>query len=150
MQVEQRDPQSVLAMKFHCELDDLPQRTEKALATVYQYARQHKAEVCGPPFVRHSTLNLSERDFVVGVPVKSETPGDGTVIRQTLPGGSVATTTHVGPHEDLELARRTLITWARDNDLRLVGGPWEVYLSDPMLQPDVTQLETMLCQAVSR
>lgn len=150
MELVEQEPQPVLVVKFQGQLASLPQEISQALPAVFEYARQHSCEVCGPPFARHSTLNDDFREFWIGVPVRSEVEGNATVSCEHLPGGKIARTLHVGPHEQLEVARRTLNTWVRDNDLKLVDGPWEVYLTDPMLEPDMTRWETEMFQAVSR
>lgn len=150
MEVEEREPQPVLMSSFRCDVAELSEKLSQMLQAVYQLARQRGAEVCGPPFVRHSTLNESTRDFQAGIPIRQPVEGSGSVVCDSLPGGMVAVTIHRGPHLELEKARRTLNSWVRDNDFRLVGGPWEVYLSDPMLEPDMSQWETQLLQAVTK
>lgn len=150
MEVVEREAQPALVIEFDCQLEDMPSELSAKMNSVYQYAREHGAEVIGQPFVRHSTLNTNLRTFQAGIPIRIAIEGSETIKSITLPGGQVATTMHVGPHDSLDVGHRTLHSWVRDNDFKLVGGPWEVYLSDPMLEPDPSQHKTELFQAVSR
>lgn len=150
MEVVERQPQLALVIEFECQLELMPTEMPAQISLVYKFAKEHGAEINGQPFVRHSTLNSKLRTFHAGVPIRVAIPGTDSIKTISLPGGQVATTIHVGPHEMLEVAHRTLHSWVRDNDYQLVGGPWEVYLSDPMLEPDTSQFKTELFQAVKK
>lgn len=89
----------------------------------------------GPPFARYDLLG--DR-FVMeaGAPVAGQVVPDGRVIAGTLPGGPVAITTHVGPYDQLGDAVDALTTWVVAQGSTPAGAHWEVYYSDPILEPD--------------
>ncbi|WP_049576797.1 MerR family transcriptional regulator [Nonomuraea sp. SBT364] len=61
-------------------------------------------------------------------------PGAG-VRAETLPGGSFAMATHVGPYGQISLTAHAVLAWCAERRLR-VGGPIrEVYVSDPAVTP---------------
>ena len=43
------------------------------------------------------------------------------------PGGTSATTTHIGPYYELYKAHNAVRHWCKDNAVRRVGAHWEVY-----------------------
>jgi effector-binding domain-containing protein len=44
-----------------------------------------------------------------------------------IPGGTVATATHMGPYDQMKAAHNAIHDWARENGRRLAGPSWEVY-----------------------
>jgi hypothetical protein len=43
------------------------------------------------------------------------------------PAGTVATTVHIGPYNQMKPAHQAIHKWVRDNNRRLAGPSWEVY-----------------------
>ncbi len=148
MEVVEIQPRPTLTVTFSSNDADLPNDVAKALPAVFQYARSQKADFAGQPFVKFSHRNGPQFEAEAGIPVSSEIAGDGHVLAGHLPGGSTVTTIHIGPHELLDVAHRTLCAWARDNDFKFNGGPWEVYLTDTVLQTDSATWETQLFLSV--
>jgi effector-binding domain-containing protein len=57
--------------------------------------------------------------------------GSGQVQPSTLPGGTVATTVHVGSYLELGAAYSALEEWLGANGFVPAGHPWETYLDAP-------------------
>jgi effector-binding domain-containing protein len=68
--------------------------------------------------------------------------GDGQVVAATLPGGSIASTVHVGPYEDLPAAYDAVYTWITEHGGQPAGDMWEVYETDPDEHPDPSTWRT--------
>ena len=43
------------------------------------------------------------------------------------PAGTVATTVHMGPYDQMKPAHEAIHQWARENGRKLAGPSWEVY-----------------------
>jgi len=43
------------------------------------------------------------------------------------PAGTVATTVHIGPYNQMQPAHHAIHQWARDNNRRIAGPSWEIY-----------------------
>ncbi len=50
---------------------------------------------------------------------------------KTVPGGTVAATTHRGPYDEISPAYHTVTGWIQDHGHRVAGPPREIYLNDP-------------------
>jgi effector-binding domain-containing protein len=70
----------------------------------------------------------------------------GRVVPGSLPGGEVATTTHVGSYDDVAAAYSAVERWLDDQGLVPVGDPWESYLDGP----EVAQPRTVVCFPCAR
>ena len=56
----------------------------------------------------------------------------------------MATTVHMGPYDRLPDAHDALHVWLRENARDSAGPQWEVYWTDPGLEPDPSKWKTEL------
>ena len=63
-----------------------------------------------------------------------------------LPGGSVASTVHVGPYDAMVPGYQAVLSWIAAHDGEVVGDAWEVYLSHPIVEPDPATWRTEIVQ----
>jgi effector-binding domain-containing protein len=104
--------------------------------------------IVGPPFARYHVPDPDAGRFEVeaGFPVAAPVDGDEEVVASTLPSGSVATTVHLGPYEDLPAAYAAVTAWIDEQGGTSTGDMWEVYESDPQAQPDPATWRTRVFQ----
>ena len=81
-----------------------------------------------------------------GFPVPEPIAAAGQVEPSTLPGGTVATTMHVGSYADLAGAYSALEGWFAANGFEAAGDPWETYLDGPEVDAPRTII-SWPCQA---
>ena len=140
-------------MAYDIRIDDLPVRR---MASVHLHATQSQLSgligdafgtivgalqttgtaPAGPPLVVFHDLidDTTPGDVEVAIPVGSGTTGTslGRAVTITeLPAGPAATTTHVGPYDELGSAHRALADWIHDHGHEVAGPPREIYLNDP-------------------
>lgn len=63
----------------------------------------------------------------VGVELHGSFADQGEVVRSSLPAGTAAWTTHLGPYCDLRAAHDAVHQWCRANGFRTAGPKWEIY-----------------------
>ena len=112
------------------------------------------AAPAGAPFLRYWVIDMPRRlDVEAGVPIAAPLDGDGDVAVGTLPAGRYVTATHHGHPNGLVDATSALLAWAADRDLAWdaddpEGAAWgcrlEVFMTNPMEQPDMSQWDTEL------
>jgi effector-binding domain-containing protein len=105
-------------------------------------------DFAGPPFARMRLLDEGNTSFEIeaGFPVTGLASGEGDVVASTLPGGTVAVVTHVGPYDKMIPAYRALQEWIAAEGGTPEGAPWEIYYSDPQAQPDPETWRTEIVQ----
>jgi effector-binding domain-containing protein len=74
-----------------------------------------------------------------GAEVFAPFEGNGTVFCAATPGGSAATTTHIGPYPLLGRAHSAIVQWCREHGRSPAGPNWEVYSHST---PDPSQTRT--------
>ena len=95
----------------------------------------------GMPFARFHDRQGNDVDLECGIPMSSAIETSGRVAANELPGGRVATVTHVGPYDQLRYTWDGIMGWVQSEGLRPNGVPWEVYVDDPT-KVDPTKLRT--------
>ncbi len=86
--------------------------------------------VCGPPFSRYAMLP-GAWDIRSGFPVSASIEPEGSVEPDSLPGGPLVSTLHVGPYQELGMAYDALESWIASHGFAPAGDPWESYLDGP-------------------
>jgi effector-binding domain-containing protein len=117
---------------------EMPDWLEHAYRTVYSYLRQARIVAIGPPFARFTFIDGLVA-VEAGFPVRREIPGDGVVEPSRLPDGPAATTEHRGRYEDLDRAFEAVQSWLENLGYEAAGPHWEVYHTDPHVEPDPTR-----------
>lgn len=110
------------------------------------YLAQQGAGPAGPPFARFHRLGDDRFEVEAGFPSTRVVPGNDKVTPATLPGGAVAQTVHVGPYDGMTPAYDGLLAWISDHGGEPAGDAWEVYQSDPAVEPDPATWRTLIVQ----
>jgi effector-binding domain-containing protein len=63
----------------------------------------------------------------VGVELDAPFAGHGEVVGSSLPAGTVATTVHMGPYQQLGAAHQAIRDWCANHGYALAGPSWEIY-----------------------
>jgi effector-binding domain-containing protein len=118
---------------------------------VFAFLDAHGIAPAGPVVFQYDHVDMDSRlDMRVGVPTAEPVEGEGDVQPGVLPAGRYLTVTHVGHPDTLVDATGELLAWADARGLKFDrdGDDWasrlEIYLSDPVEQPDMTKWETVL------
>lgn len=119
-----------------------------AYRNVGDHAARTGARFAGPPFASFKPIDseLLEFEIEAGFPVASKAAGAGDVESSTLPGGTAATTLHIGPYESLGRAHEAVDCWVAEHGSARDTPCWEVYYSDPMSEPDANRWRTEIVQ----
>jgi effector-binding domain-containing protein len=105
---------------------------QKDLATVIPQGCGEVWEFVRSAGLPHPGRNLAlyldlEMNLECGVEVTQPFDGNGGVVCSSTPGGSVATTVHLGPYHLLGEAHEAIHHWCTKQELTLAGPFWELY-----------------------
>lgn len=125
----------------------------KALGEIFpeiMFALQKQGiQPIGAPITRYHRWGAGEADIEAGFPLAKPIEPTGRIAASTLPAGRVATTWHIGPYQTLGRTHERLRGWIGEHDLRQNGAPWEIYWTDPGLEPDPRKWRTQLVAPVA-
>lgn len=138
------EPQLVLSVRTKVAPNQISQILATILPEVYGYASKAGAAMSGPPFSRYHSFGPGELDVEAGMPVKNKVAGEGRVQASELPGGRVVVYWHFGPYHELTKSYKRVEEWMKEQKLEARGGPWEIYWTDPGIEPDPSKWRTQI------
>lgn len=129
--------QTVAAVRRHTGSSRIGTDIGEGFTTLMRSVGRHGARVVGPPLiVYHDVIDdQTDGDIEICFPISGAIEGDGDVYTTVLTGGSVATTIHRGPYDQIGPAYHTLTGWIQEHGHEMAGAPREIYLNDPQSVP---------------
>jgi len=134
--------QPVLVVRRRVRRAEIAAAIGAALPKVFLHAQQRGLAIAGYPITRYLETSVGLVTFETGMRVAAHSgdwtaaDGQGEVLAETLPGGPVAATIHLGQYDQLHNAYAALEEWIAENGFRPSGAPWEAYSNDPADHPN--------------
>jgi effector-binding domain-containing protein len=118
--------------------DDLAAALGRMYQAVDQVLARQAVQPDGSKFARYHAFGETV-DLEAGVPVKTPIQPEGDVKPGVLPSGPGAIAVHAGPYETLAQTYEAIEAWLASTGRAASGPPWEIYLTDPSLEPDTAK-----------
>ncbi|MEI6898569.1 MAG: GyrI-like domain-containing protein [Bacteroidota bacterium] len=116
----------------------------KAYGDLFAFVAAGKLKVTGAPFAIYlkwdSVTFASVMD--IGIPVEKAEKGKGRIRVEKIPAQKAIQATYFGPYDKIAPVYNALHQYLKEGGLVEAGGPWEVYVTDPMKEKDPSKLET--------
>ncbi len=150
IEVLETSPQLVAATRIHTSLRRIGNDIGAGFGSLMQALGSERVTPSGPPLiVYHEVIDEeTEGDIEICVPIAAEFSGNEDVYGRELEGGSMATTIHRGPYEQIAPAYHTVTGWISEHGHEIAGPPREIYLNDPQtVAPEelLTRVEFPIC-----
>lgn len=134
--------QPIVGIRVTAKMTELGQIMGPLFGEVMGHIQQNDQRPAGMPFAIYHGMDGGEVDVECGIPVASPVEAEGRVRPGELPGGTVATVTHIGHYEGLRETWAELTQWMSSQGLSPAAAPWEVYVTDPGAEPDSSKWRT--------
>lgn len=133
VEIEVTAPQLVAAVRKRTDLSRIGEDIGDGFAALMGAMGREGIGPAGPPLiVYHDVIDgETEGEIEICVPVGRAPSGGGEVYSCELPGGTMATTVHAGPYEEIGAAYQTIMAWIAEHGHGHAGPPREIYLNDP-------------------
>jgi effector-binding domain-containing protein len=133
-------------VRVTCPADQVSATLASIFPEVIGVVQAQGAEMAGLPFSRYHEIDEEENtiDLEAGITVKAPIQPSGRVTPSELPSGRTATTWHTGSYHELQKSYDRLAAWMEEQELTARGGFWEVYWTDPGLEPDPSSWRTQI------
>jgi effector-binding domain-containing protein len=124
IRLSQVAPRSIAVVRRQAAMQQLPKVVPESCGVVWNALKAHGVRGAG----RNLAVYLDDQiNLEVGVEMDGPFTGVGEVVASTTPGGTVATTTHYGPYQQLGNAHRAIRDWCQQHGHRTAGPNWEIY-----------------------
>lgn len=148
--IEELEARHVATIRSKCKPQDIAKEMSICLPEVMVYINKIGAQTVGAPFSRYHSFGPETIDLESGMFVAEPIEPNDRVKASKLPAGKAAVAWHVGPYEDLGKSYERLAKWVKDNGYEAASPPWEIYWTDPGMEPDPTKWRTQLFQPVKK
>ena len=128
-------PQLALTHRTSVTMETMGDRIGAAFGVLGAHGGKTGATWSGPPFILYPEECEGEFEITVCMPVAPGAQGGDGIDVEEVQGGTVASTVHVGPYNQVGPAYVALQKWMTDNGRRPAGMMREVYLNDPATVP---------------
>jgi effector-binding domain-containing protein len=137
VQITQEAPQLVMASRRRTSLSRITEDIAGGFASLMETLARAGAPASGSPLiVYHDAIDQeTDGDIEVCVPVARLVSGGPEVHGRELEGGTMASTLHRGPYEEIAAAYHALTGWISERGHEIAGPPREIYLNDPRVVP---------------
>ncbi|MEI7982846.1 MAG: SRPBCC family protein [Bacteroidota bacterium] len=116
----------------------------KAYQEIYSFMCSQKLRQTGAPFAIYikwdSITMFSVMD--IGIPVEKVEKGKGRIQVKQLPEQNGVKAIYFGPYSKTAGTYYALMQYCKENNKIESGGPWEIYITDPMKEKDTMKWET--------
>lgn len=150
IEIQEASPQLVAATRIQTSLAKIGNDIGAGFGSLMQALGSERIAPTGAPLiVYHDVIDEeTDGDIEICVPIAADFSGNDDVYRRELEGGSMATTIHRGPYQQIALAYHTLTGWISEHGHEMAGPPREIYLNDPQTVPAeelLTRVEFPIC-----
>ncbi len=136
------EAQPIVGIRATSTMDRLAEVMGPLFGEVHAHIGEQGATPAGMPLTIYHTADGDTLEIECAIPVAAPMDGTERIGAGVLPGGTVAAVTHLGPYENLHHTWAALTEWMRSEGLERAGAPWEVYVTDPGAEPDVSKWRT--------
>jgi effector-binding domain-containing protein len=124
VRVTQVEPQPTAVVRCRAKVDELSRVIPEACGKVWDFIKKSAIPHTG----RNMALYFDDvMNLECGVIVLGPFESPGPVISSAIPGGTVATTAHIGPYHRLGEAHQAVLDWCAAEGRTLAGPSWEIY-----------------------
>ncbi|WP_062312229.1 GyrI-like domain-containing protein [Demequina rhizosphaerae] len=137
LEVVEVEPMPVASVTRRTPVEEIGPAMAEAFGAVMTAIDSRGLTPAGPPLAWYPESMVEGQPLlmVIAVPIDPDVAELDGVDVQTLPGGMVATATHVGPYAELGATYGAIAAAIGERGLRLAGGPREIYVDDPDVTP---------------
>ena len=134
--------QAVMGIRTTTPMEKIGEVCGTSFPELHQHIIQSGHAPAGMPLSIYHSMENGVADLECAIPVAEPVASTDRIRPGVLPAGTVATTTHVGPYDALGATWSALMEWIGSTGRQLAGSPWEVYVTDPGVEPDPSKWRT--------
>ncbi len=131
-----------LAVRDTANMTNIGPKIGAGLGMVGQVMKKQGLKMAGAPFVIYYTQPPA--DFIMDIAAKVDKPGkaSGNVKPGVIKAGNAVVAHYFGDYMQMHSGYEVLKKWIADNNKKITGNPWEVYITDPGMEKDTAKWQT--------
>lgn len=101
-----------------------------------EFMGKNKLEQAGPVFAFYHSYTPESVSMECGIPVTKMVKGEGDILVSEMKAGNAVVAHYYGDYAGTEAAHKLIDEWVKQNNKKVIGSPWEVYITDPVVEKD--------------
>lgn len=127
VRVVQLTPSTIACARKRIRWSEIASNVRPLFDAVYAFLRTAPVKPDGHNVCIYHALSETEVEMETGVQVSAEFASGADIHCSATPGGRAATTSHIGPYDQLHRAYKALIDWCDAHDEKRSSHSWELY-----------------------
>lgn len=101
-----------------------------------------------PPFAIYYTESTTNWEMDICIPVNKAGKEDGKIKPGLYKGGNMVVASFYGDYSQTPAGHQAAGAFLKTNNKKVTGAPWEIYVTDPMVEKDTSKWLTEICYPV--
>jgi len=141
------DPMQYVSLKYEGAPGDISAQLGQMYGTLQTYLETEKIAMTGAPFAIWHWWSDTLVRFEACLPIGQKIKGSKTILYSEMAAAPAIKADHYGAYEATEALHYAMGTYAEEKGLKL-GSPMEIYVTDPMQEPDTMKWLTQIIYPV--
>ncbi len=138
------EPKPAVAIRDTCTFAELGNKFGEIYTEIGTYLKKISLHPDGAPYGLYHSFSPEKVDLEAGIPVSGDIAGEGRIKPVSTYGGKAAMTTFTGHYDKLHEAWGEFAKLVDSKGYELAGPCFEVYITDPEMEPDSSKWVTEL------
>lgn len=108
-------------------------------ARIGMFMKKNNLKQNGPVLTIYHSYDPDKIDMECAIPLAKTVKGEGEVKVWEMKAGNAAKLNYYGAYDKMHDAHDAMHKWIADNNKKMNGSPWEVYVTDPGNEKDTTK-----------
>ena len=108
-------------------------------ARIGMFMKKNKLNQNGAVLAIYHSYDATKIDMECAVQLDKTAKGEGEIKVSEMKAGNAVVAHYYGAYEKTNTAHDALHKWIGDNKKKIIGDPWEVYVTDPMNEKDTAK-----------
>lgn len=140
------ESQIVLVIRDSAGPDTYGQVMGNGYSELMDFIKENRLSPQGHPFAIYLSWDSITQFsvFDMGIAVEFTNGGQGRIRAEEIPAQKVVMADFFGPYDQTANVYYTLDKYISQGGLEIIGNPWEIYVTDPMTEPDTSKWNTQI------
>lgn len=138
-------PLKAMVYKTSATMDQMQTKMGEAFGKLMTYCNEQGIKPASAPYAMYYEYDPDQQTvFEVGIPVQEKCKETEEITFKQIPEQKAVMAKHTGAYESIYITYNTIQKFMNEQNLKISGPPWEVYLTDPDRVKDQSKWETLV------
>lgn len=107
--------------------------------TITDFLKKNNLGIAGYLCAFYHNFSPDKIEMECAIPINKMVASEGDVHVSVMKAGKAVVANYFGPYTGTSKAHQAINTWINENHKKIIGSPWEEYITDPMMEKDTSK-----------